>query len=139
MIVRKRYLRMNEIAKHMEDQIVDLDEKAVKFSEASEAIEEEIEELAAGLAAKTDTLSPLHLFPDDEYLQETCIAGLVSLLEADKSEAIAQGLSSENCSDLMKLTCTRFPDNQRLNASGKRVNELLDEYLSSMQAAKVGH
>lgn len=139
MIVRKRYLRMNEIAKHMEDQIDDLEDKAVKFSEASDAIEDEIEELAAGLAAKTDTLSPLHLYPDDEDLQETCISGLLSLLEADKSEAIAQGLSSENCSELMEMTRARFPKNKRLNLCAGRVSELLDEYLSSMHAAKMGH
>ena len=48
MIVRKGSPH-GRIAKHMEDQIENLDQKAVKFDEASEAIEEEIEELTAGL------------------------------------------------------------------------------------------
>jgi hypothetical protein len=139
MMIRKRSLRMGEIAQHMEDQIESLDEKAIKFDQACGALEEEIEELTAGLAAKTDTLTPMRIFPDDEGLQETCVAGLLSLLYADKTEAIHQGLSGENCSALVDTTQARFPHNHRIAKSGAQVVSILEEYKSSMRAAKVGH
>lgn len=138
-IVLKKYQRMEKIALHFKSQINVLNEKSIKYNAASVAIREEIEELTAGLAAKTDTLSPLRTFPNNEQLQEICIQGLLSLIDADSTEAIHQGLSGENCSELMENTQKRFLKNQKIQSNGNRVREELNAYQKKMSMAKMVH
>ena len=77
-------------SKNKRNKIELFNDKSEKYDAASKAVEEEIEEIIAGLAAKTDTLTPLRLYPNDEEFQQICVIGLLSLLPADKSEAIHQ-------------------------------------------------
>ena len=135
----KKYESMEKIAIHHEKQIEILNDKTIKYDLASIAITEEIEEITAGLAAKTDTLTPLRIFPNDEKLQEICVAGLVSLIDADKTEAIHQGLSGENCSSLMTLTQNRFPLNNKIKTSGDHVIDELTRYKNRTFAAKMAN
>jgi hypothetical protein len=139
LIAIKKYERMETIADHHEKQIDLLNSKSIKYTAASEAITEEIEELTAGLAAKTDTLTPLRLYPADENLQEICVAGLVSLIDADNTEAIHQGLSGENCCELIKKIQDRFLNNQKILLDGNRVVKELKLYKSRMYASKMHH
>ena len=135
----KKYESMEKIAIHHEKQIEILNDKTIKYDLASIAITEEIKEITAGLAAKTDTLTPLRIFPNDEKLQEICVAGLVSLIDADKTEAIHQGLSGENCSSLMTLTQNRFPLNNKIKTSGDHVIDELTRYKNRTFAAKMAN
>ena len=133
----KKCQRMEEIAKIKENKIELFTTKAEKYDAASKAVEEEIEEIIAGLAAKTDTLTPLRLYPDDEAFQQICVIGLLSLLIADKSEAIHQGLSGENCSELMADIKLRFPHNTKIQNNGTCVINELKEYSNRMCASKM--
>lgn len=133
----KKCQRMEEIAKIKENKIELFTTKAEKYDAASKAVEEEIEEIIAGLAAKTDTLTPLRLYPDDEAFQQICVIGLLSLLIADKSEAIHQGLSGENCSELMADIKLRFPTNTKIQDNGTCVINELKEYSNRMCASKM--
>ena len=131
--------RMEEIAKIKESKIELFNRKSDKYDTASEAITAEIEEIVAGLAAKTDTLTPLRLNKNNEEFQQICVTGLLSLLVADKTEAIHQGLSGENCSKLIKDIQIRFKDNMKIQQSGYKVVDELKKYKNRMYASKMIH
>ena len=139
LIILKKCERMEEIAKIKSEKITLFNTKADQYDAASIAIANEIEEVIAGLAAKTDTLTPLRLYPDDEKFQQICVAGLLSLLTADKTESIHQGLSGENCSELMAATKIRFTSNGKIQANSDSVMEELKAYKNRMYSSKMIH
>lgn len=105
-----------------------LDKRSDLLEASCEAIEDEIQELKEGLAAKTGILAPIKHFRNDEQIQEMCIAGLLSLVLADESEETHTALLAERCPRLIRSICARFPDNKALRRDGKKIIDILDAF-----------